>query len=526
MLLTKSMRRKLGTILAMVVVLLALFTYSSAMGLRSSSRMVLDLKLSIDHNSSRDALIASFASLLKPLKYDFPDETEPFGRREEAAAIQYQQFCLVHDDVIQRVRQFRFSWQNLPENLRPGYAEESSYLSMFQTVDHRLDALLIERDFLADVEYREIFIADLIKTVAELTEIAERLPDPSNRLGERLKEAREDYRFHFRLVTAFGLISLVLFLFLMWLMRKWVFVPIAALAQGVEKIAKGNYSYRLKVDTACEISQMARSFNCMAAKIELDQRDKEREIQERSRLLVQSERLAGVGFLASGVAHEINNPLSVIMTAGSGVRRRLTDEALDQLTEKDRKKVLDYLDLIQSESERCEAITKKLLDFSYGNGDERNLYDVVAVCREVSAMVSHLGKYRSKSVTVDRSEPLHAWVNGPEMKQVVLNLVANALDASDEGGEVEVAVDELPDQVEIRVIDRGCGMTPEQQSKIFEPFFTTKEVGQGTGLGLSITHRIVVDHDGTLEVASDGPGQGATFTLRLPKSKPQQRTAA
>ncbi|MDA7527900.1 HAMP domain-containing histidine kinase, partial [bacterium] len=194
-------------------------------------------------------------------------------------------------------------------------------------------------------------------------------------------------------------------------------------------------------------------------------------------------------------------------------------------SEKDRKRIFDYLDLIQSESERCEAITKKLLDFSYSGGDEKNLYDVVAVCQEVTSMVSHLSKYKDKSVTVNRSLPLHAWVNGPEIKQVVLNIIANALDASESGGTVEVAVNELPDQVEISVTDHGSGMTKEQQAKIFEPFFTTKEVGQGTGLGLSITHRIMVDHDGTLEVHSDGEGQGSTFTLRFPKKKASLRAA-
>ena len=140
-------------------------------------------------------------------------------------------------------------------------------------------------------------------------------------------------------------------------------------------------------------------------------------------------------------------------------------------------------------------------------------------------MVSHLSKYKDKSVTVNRSLPLHAWVNGPEIKQVVLNIIANALDASESGGTVEVAVNELPDQVEISVTDHGSGMTKEQQAKIFEPFFTTKEVGQGTGLGLSITHRIMVDHDGTLEVHSDGEGQGSTFTLRFPKKKASLRAA-
>jgi two-component system, NtrC family, sensor kinase len=526
-LLTNSIQRKLWTNLTLVILMLVLFTVSSVRGLRSYQRTVNDLELSITNVPRRDALIASLVGLLKPFKVDFPDDSASLIERQDAADLQYRQFNQVYAEVTNRVKQFRKSWQRLPENLRPayGYGEERSYISVFQTVEKELAELNDEKELLYDPDLRIVFISDITKTVSRLSEIIVQVPDPSNRLGERLALAQSEYQLHWRVVLSTGLISIVLFGGLMIFSHKWIFAPIGRLAVGVERISKGEYGYRLDVKTNCEISQMAKTFNSMAAKIEQDQKDKEREIQERSKQLVLSERLAGVGFLASGVAHEINNPLSFIMNAVNGVKRRLSDEALAEMSEKDRKRIFDYLDLIQSESERCEAITKKLLDFSYSGGDEKNLYDVVAVCQEVTSMVSHLSKYKDKSVTVNRSLPLHAWVNGPEIKQVVLNIIANALDASESGGTVEVAVNELPDQVEISVTDHGSGMTKEQQAKIFEPFFTTKEVGQGTGLGLSITHRIMVDHDGTLEVHSDGEGQGSTFTLRFPKKKASLRAA-
>ncbi len=487
--------------------------------------MVNDLELSITNMPSRDRLIASLASLLKPFKVELPDESKPHALRVKHAELQLNQLEQELANVNDRVSQFEQAFQKLPDNLRPGYEEESSYFSMFRTIHERLDSLHSDREFLYDPDLRDGYIRDVTKTVAELTEIAESLPDPSNRLGERLKEAREDKQLHLQVVAATGFISLMLFGMLMYCSWRWIFKPILGLTEGVEKLSAGNYNYRLDVKTQCELSQMANTFNDMAAKIEQDQSDKEEEIKNRSKQLVQSERLAGVGFLASGVAHEINNPLSVIMNAINGVQRRLTDEVLEQLSAKDRKRVLDYLALVLSEAERCETITKKLLDFSYGKADERNLYDVVAVCQEVATMVGHLSKYQHKQVTVNRTDPLHAWVNGPEIKQVVLNLVANALDASEDGNSVDLCVKELPDQIEISVTDHGAGMTAEQQAKIFEPFFTTKEVGKGTGLGLSITHRIVVDHDGRLEVSSDGPGTGSTFTLRLPKNKKQSQAA-
>ncbi|WP_417848566.1 ATP-binding protein [Thalassoglobus sp.] len=525
MLLSNTMWRKLMTNLGLVVFMLFLFAFSSFAGINSYSRMVNDLELSITNMPSRDRLIASLANLLKPFKVDLPDESKPHALRVERATMQHDQFEQELANVTVRIDQFEQAFQKLPDNLRPGYAEESSYFSMFRTIHQRLETLKSERDLLFDPDLRDGFIRGVTRTVAELTEIAESLPDPSNRLGERLKEARDDKQIHLRVVAATGLLSLVLLGLLIYCSWRWIFKPILGLTEGVEKLSAGNYNYRLDVKTQCELSQMANTFNEMAAKIEQDQLDKEEEIKNRSKQLVQSERLAGVGFLASGVAHEINNPLSVIMNAINGVQRRLTDDVLAQLPDKDRKRILDYLDLVLSEAERCETITKKLLDFSYGKADERNLYDIVAVCQEVASMVGHLSKYQQKQVTVDRTDPLHAWVNGPEIKQVVLNLVANALDASEDGNSVEVSVKELPDQVEIAVTDHGAGMTAEQQTKIFEPFFTTKEVGKGTGLGLSITHRIVVDHNGRLEVNSNGPGTGSTFTLRLPKNKKQARAA-
>lgn len=127
---------------------------------------------------------------------------------------------------------------------------------------------------------------------------------------------------------------------------------------------------------------------------------------------------------------------------------------------------------------------------------------------------------------VQRANGLHdAYVNGSEIKQVALNIIANALDATNPGGEVSIAVRELPDVIELVCKDNGCGMTPEVLEHLFEPFYTTKDTGKGTGLGLAISHRIIRDHDGVLEAASDGPGAGSTFVIRLPKANRQMKAA-
>ncbi len=123
----------------------------------------------------------------------------------------------------------------------------------------------------------------------------------------------------------------------------------------------------------------------------------------------------------------------------------------------------------------------------------------------------------------DQYDPLIVQVNSAQMKQVILNLVANALQATQDGGHVRIDISEQVDSVNIVISDNGCGMDTETLQHVFDPFFSTKETGQGTGLGLSITHRIVEDHAGTIVPSSPGPGLGSTFRIRLPR---RQATAA
>ncbi|MEZ6055004.1 MAG: ATP-binding protein, partial [Planctomycetaceae bacterium] len=277
-------------------------------------------------------------------------------------------------------------------------------------------------------------------------------------------------------------------------------------------------------NTHDEISHLAAAFNHMTERFQSVTADLDREVQQQSRQLVQSAKLAGVGYLAAGVAHEINNPLHAISTAAEGLQFRLS-RLLKDGDEADTEIVSEYLKMMQTESSRCRKITEKLLDFARGKDSERNQYDVTAIVREVVAMLQHVGKFRDRKIKLDVIEPHYAYVNGSEIKQVALNIIANALDATNPGGEVSIAVRELPDVIELVCKDNGCGMTPEVLEHLFEPFYTTKDTGKGTGLGLAISHRIIRDHDGVLEAASDGPGAGSTFVIRLPKANRQMKAA-
>jgi two-component system, NtrC family, sensor kinase len=131
-------------------------------------------------------------------------------------------------------------------------------------------------------------------------------------------------------------------------------------------------------------------------------------------------------------------------------------------------------------------------------------------------MVQHLGQYQDKRLELVAGNPVIVPVNPQEIKQVVLNLITNALESLDAGGRVLVGVDRNADAARIVIEDNGCGMTEEVRKHLFEPFFTRRRSGQGTGLGLSITHRIIEEHRGHIEATSDGPGHGSRFVVSLP----------
>jgi signal transduction histidine kinase len=131
-------------------------------------------------------------------------------------------------------------------------------------------------------------------------------------------------------------------------------------------------------------------------------------------------------------------------------------------------------------------------------------------------VIGHLGRYHGKQIALCDGPAISAPVNGQELKQVVLNLLTNALDSLEENGRVEIRLETREQMAVLSVADNGCGMDGNVLEHIFEPFFTRRRAGQGTGLGLSICYRIVSDHGGTIEAASPGAGQGATFIVRLP----------
>ena len=172
--------------------------------------------------------------------------------------------------------------------------------------------------------------------------------------------------------------------------------------------------------------------------------------------------------------------------------------------------------MIQNEAFRSKQITERLLDFSRRGDSERHRTEIPTLIESVVDIVRHLGKYQEKEIVIRCEHPVIAMVAPQEIKQVILNLVTNALEAVEDGGVVRIDITQTAGLAEISVTDDGCGMDPDVLEHLFEPFFTSREEGQGTGLGLAISYRIIEDHGGRIVATSDGVGCGSEFRVTLP----------
>jgi PAS domain S-box-containing protein len=231
--------------------------------------------------------------------------------------------------------------------------------------------------------------------------------------------------------------------------------------------------------------------------------------------LAHQDRLASVGRVAAGVAHEIGNPLTAITSVAQNLRY-----------EEDPAEVRERVQLILQQAKRIDAIVRALVTFSHagvvgGQGVHSTRVPLAPLLTE-AAQLSRLGRKGADVRCVSHCpESLEVVGNAQQLEQVFVNLITNAIDASPRGGQVALFAEEAGEQVRVRVVDQGHGIPPELAQRIFEPFFTTKQPGEGTGLGLALVSNIVREHGGLLEVDSQ-PEAGTTFTVVLPRALARQ----
>ncbi len=238
-------------------------------------------------------------------------------------------------------------------------------------------------------------------------------------------------------------------------------------------------------------------------------------LQEAQKRLSRSEKLAGIGTLAAGVAHEINNPLASVASCAEGLMNRMDN--VDFKSKDDGDVFPDYLKTIYDEAYRCKSIISKLLDFSRRQVPVFGKVYINSLLSDVVKLVGRQKELNNLDVELNYSpEAIIIYGDVNQLQQVFLNMILNAIDATEEGGQIRISTSGGDDDAQIKFEDTGCGIAPENLDKVFEPFFSTKSPGKGTGLGLSICYGIIEEHKGKILVNSDGVGKGATFTIILP----------
>ena len=320
------------------------------------------------------------------------------------------------------------------------------------------------------------------------------------------------------------------------LVHRLVYVPLRDLETGARRVSSGDLEQAIPVRSEDELGQLAASFNTMTVALrssEAELRDwahtLEQKVESRTRELrraeaetARSEKLASVGLLAAGIAHELNNPLTGVLTFTTLLRKKMPDASADA----------EDLDLVIRETKRCATIIRRLLDFAREKTPEKKYADVNQVIQDTARIIERPASFRDIDIAMDLDPALpQVWMDADLIKQVVMNMLVNAQHAIEHEGSITVRTRRLaqpksPDagapavpMVEIAVIDTGCGIPEKNLQRIFDPFFTSKEVGRGTGLGLSVSHGIVRAHGGLIEVEST-VGKGSTFRVYLPVEPP------
>ena len=309
----------------------------------------------------------------------------------------------------------------------------------------------------------------------------------------------------------------------------WIMVHKKAqvLIKGTKELAKGNYDYRINLKSSDELGDLSNHFNVMADNLKkaleeikalnenlnIKVKEKTQQLKEIYSHVNQIERIASLGKLSATVAHELNNPLEGILTYSKLIIKKLNNNVNDE----DKKKIIQYLELIASESERCGNIVKNLLLFSRSSETNIAPNDLISILERSLMLINHHLQLHNIQLVKDFCcRYLEFDCDKNQIQQALVAILINAIEAMPEGGTLTVKVNCENNFVYIRITDTGVGIPQENINKIFEPFFSTKAGGKGTGLGLSVVYGIVKQHQGKIEVQSE-VNKGTTVTLIFPK---------
>jgi len=352
---------------------------------------------------------------------------------------------------------------------------------------------------------------------------------------EDLDKSIQKTSIDFYLMAA--LTTLILATFLLFVTRKKIKTPLNEIIVASDAVSKGDKSTRLKIkpNQLNDIRMVSLAFNEMldnlqdaaeelqnwSQQLEDKVQRKSEELSEIQSELIHIERIASIGKLSSSVAHEINNPLSGVLTYTKLVHKQLKRV---QLADDEKSPMLKYLKVIEEETKRCGDIVKSLLDFSRKDQQNFKAIHLHKILRDVHILLDHQMKMENIDFSIDFSGQ---WdlinCNENQIKQACVAILLNASEAIHENGEILLKTSNPEkDCVKLEITDNGIGIAPEDLPHIFEPFFSAKGKTNGIGLGLAIAHGIVMNHNGNVEVVSE-LGKGTTISLTMPTMNQRKR---
>jgi len=321
-----------------------------------------------------------------------------------------------------------------------------------------------------------------------------------------LKEKYDDIRTETTLIfLTVTVLSLILSLAISYFLSRNISSTIRKLVTASREMARGKLNTYVNITSKDELGELAVTFNSMASALK-ERDEKLKEFAKKK--IMESERLALIGQLAAGVAHEINNPLQGILA--------YSDLLVENMPPQDPNN--EFVRKIAKQATRCKAIIRGLLDFSRQTAAEMKYAHVDSILRESLALLEKQSLFQNIEIAKHIDGDLPGTIfDASQMQQVFVNIIMNAAEAMNGKGKLTIAArpDSAKEFLEIEITDTGVGIRKEDLDKIFDPFFTTKEAGRGTGLGLAISHGIVKKHGGTINVDSE-IGVGTTFVIRLP----------
>jgi two-component system NtrC family sensor kinase len=326
-------------------------------------------------------------------------------------------------------------------------------------------------------------------------------------------------------VVAFSIMSI----FMIFMIERYILYPVKELVYATKRISKGDFDYRVRPVSNDEFRNLSDYFNTMAEKLKISRKEIEEynrtleakvnertaELMESKAQLLQSGKLAAIGQMAGGLAHEINNPISVILGFAQLLAKNVKEGEYNYIP----------LKSIEREAFRCKSLVTDLLTFSRSDKTKKECFSINEIIEHTVSLIEAQAKVMYINLEKDYGVNIPKLCgNKQQIQQILINLCNNAVDAMAKGGELLIRTRciDVPGiagrQLEITIADTGEGIPENIQKHIFEPFFTTKEVGRGTGLGLSLCYGIVQKHGGTISFESPRKdvNKGTAFYVILP----------